>query len=104
MYIMKIGKRFILYEDSKSYIKCHYLSCGTLYIDELVVYKEFRGKGLGKYLCSLLPVGCLLLASPIPEDDGVVSDFDLVKFYERCGFVLDADKYGNKYMIKVNNV
>jgi hypothetical protein len=99
---MKKGKRFTFHESEKGYIKAHYLPNRVLYVDELIVYKQFRGLGYGKYLCSLLPIGCKLLASSIPDDDGTIYVIDLVKFYESCGFILKPDKFNNSYMEKSN--
>jgi len=97
---MRAGKRFTFFENQEGYIKSHYLPSGELYVDELFVHKQFRGLGHGRKMVNMLPIGTTLLASPIPDDDGTVSEVDLVKFYESCGFLLKPDKFGNKYMRK----
>lgn len=97
---MKIGKRFDFYRDDVSWIRGHYQEDGTLYIDELVVIFAERGKGLGSKLVASLPIGTKLLAKPIPEADGSIVDIDLVKFYEKFGFVLNPDRFNNPFMQK----
>ncbi len=52
-------------------------------------------------MAELLPIGCKLLASPIPNEDGTIDkEFNLISFYESSGFKLQKDKYGNPYMEK----
>lgn len=98
---MKVGKRFIFYEDVHGYIKCHYTKEKVLYVDEVIVYKEFRKQGYGRLMVNKLPIGCKLLASPIPDEDKSIEDIDLVKFYESCGFILTKDVLGNNYMERI---
>ncbi len=95
---MRKGKRFTYYEDETGFIKAHYLTDGTLYIDELYIFPEFRGLGHGKRIAKSLPCGTMLLASPLKELDGSETKVNLIKFYESCGFVLEPDKYNNPYM------
>jgi len=98
---VRIGKRFIYFEDYFGLIKAHYISKETLYVDELIVYKSFRGNGFGKLMAKMLPIGTKLLASTIPDDDGTIADIDLIGFYSSCGFELISDKHGNPYMRKI---
>lgn len=100
---MKKGKRFDFYRDEFGYIIAHYRPDGRLYVDELVVNKEFRGQNHGKRLAAMLPIGCILLAKPIPDNDGTISDINLIKFYSNAGFVLKFDKFNNPYMYKETN-
>lgn len=104
----------ILYENSIGYVKGRKKKDGLWWIDELVIYPQYRGKGLARSLASHLPKKCKLLAYPLVNMPGPhLSEESLISFYESLGFVciennvmvreqIDDGSYSNNHSFTVH--
>lgn len=89
----------IIYQDDTGYIAGYQQSDGYWWIEEIVIYPQFRGQGLARELSSHLPRKSKFLTYPLMNMAGPhLSQEDLIEFYTSLGFDKAKDEHGNVIM------
>lgn len=91
-------RKNILYECEYGYIAGVAINYTDYWVDEFVIYPDFRGKGLANELAKHLPKTCRLIACPLIDKGRQLTTEQLVKFYEKHGFKLVMSAFGENVM------